>query len=172
MCIRDRFLDIHNLNHSGNGTFSGDNMELDTETEVEISLDMDGTNYLNNNTIDLDAKLLLDLTTSKYTFKENEAHINGLPLKFDGYVQLNENDTELDVSFENPGSDFKEFLALVPKTYTKSLDGVTTSGNFKIKGKVVGKIDDTYIPKMDIHIASNNASFQFPDLPKKWITLP
>ncbi len=160
-------LTIHDLNHFGNGTFSGENMSLDTQTKIQISLDMDNTNYLNNNSIDLKATLLLDLANSKYTFKENEAHINGLPLSFDGFVQLNEKDTEVDLSFENPGSDFKEFLALVPKTYTQSLDGVSTSGNFKIKGKVQGKIDDTYIPKIAITIASNNASFQFPDLPKK-----
>lgn len=158
---------IADLNHSGTGNFSGTQMELDTKTATKISFDSDGTNYLDNNTIDLDAKLLLDLESSRYTFQENEAHLNGLPLKFDGFVQLNDNNTEMAISFENPGSDFKEFLALAPKAYTKNLDEVRTSGNFKIKGTVNGKIDDNTIPKMDINIVSNNASFQFPQLPKK-----
>jgi len=109
----------------------------------------------------------LNLASSRYTFQENEAHLNGLPLKFDGFVQWNDDNTEIAINFENPGSDFKEFLALAPKAYTKNLDDVKTSGNFKIKGVVNGKIDDTSIPKMDITIISNNAAFQFPQLQKK-----
>jgi hypothetical protein len=36
----------------------------------------------------LDAVLGIDLENSKYTFKENKALINQLPLEFDGFIQL------------------------------------------------------------------------------------
>lgn len=155
-----------NINHSGDGTLSGEKIILDTESNSEISFLMDGTNYLNKHQLKLDAELELDMENQRYAFKENNAFINKLPLEFAGYVQLDEKYTEVDISFKTPTSDFKNFLAVVPAEYAKNLDGVQTSGSFSIDGIVKGKVDDTHIPKMDIKIASNNASFKYPDLPK------
>ncbi len=56
---------------------------------------MDSTKYLNNNSINLDALIGLDLTNQKYTFKDNKAYINQLPLEFKGYVQLIEEGHEI-----------------------------------------------------------------------------
>ena len=106
---------ITNLNHSGNGTFSGDVSELDTKTEANVTFSMDGTEFLSNNSLKLDALIDLDLTNSKYTFKENKALINDLPLEFKGYVQLIEAGQDIDISFENPGSTFK-YQKLMLKT--------------------------------------------------------
>ncbi|GAL61008.1 AsmA-like C-terminal region-containing protein [Algibacter lectus] len=159
-------MQISELNHTGSGTFSGETSELDTETEANVSFTMDGTNYLNHNAIKLDALIDLDLTNSKYTFKENKGYINKLPIEFDGFVQLLDEGQNIDLTFKNPESDFKNFLALIPETYSGSLDGVQTSGDFTINGIVKGINSDKTIPKLDINIASNNASFKYPDLPK------
>ena len=159
-------MQISELNHTGSGTFSGETSELDTETEANVSFTMDGTNYLNHNAIKLDALIDLDLTNSKYTFKENKGYINKLPIEFDGFVQLLDEGQNIDITFKNPESDFKNFLALIPETYSGSLDGVQTSGDFTINGIVKGINSDKTIPKLDINIASNNASFKYPDLPK------
>ena len=159
-------MQISELNHTGSGTFSGETSELDTETEANVSFTMDGTNYLNHNAIKLDALIDLDLTNSKYTFKENKGYINKLPIEFDGFVQLLGEGQNIDLTFKNPESDFKNFLALIPETYSGSLDGVQTSGDFTINGIVKGINSDKTIPKLDINIASNNASFKYPDLPK------
>ncbi|WP_405295212.1 AsmA-like C-terminal region-containing protein [Algibacter sp. Ld11] len=159
-------MQISELNHSGSGTFSGETSELDTKTEANVSFTMDGTNYLNHNAIKLDALIDLDLTNSKYTFKENKGYINKLPIEFDGFVQLLDEGQNIDLTFKNPESDFKNFLALIPETYSGSLDGVQTSGDFTINGIVKGINSDKTIPKLDINIASNNASFKYPDLPK------
>ncbi|GAA3522733.1 AsmA-like C-terminal region-containing protein [Aquimarina addita] len=155
-----------NINHSGDGTLSGEKILLDTESSSEISFLMDGTNYLNKHKLRLDANLELDMENQRYAFKENKAFINQLPLEFAGFVQLDEKYTDIDISFKTPTSDFKNFLAVVPAEYAKNLDGVQTSGDFSIDGVVKGKVDDTHIPMMDIKIASNNASFKYPDLPK------
>ena len=157
---------ITELNHSGKGTFSGDISELDTKTSARVSLKMDSTEYLSNNEIKLDALIGLDLKNDKYTFKENKAYINQLPIEFQGYVQLLEDGQDIDITFENPGSDFKDLLAVIPKAYAKDLDKVKTSGNFKIKGIIKGKMTDETIPTLDINMLSDNASFKFPELPK------
>lgn len=160
-------LHITELNHEGHGTFSASTSELNTNTNANVSFSMDSTNYLSNNPIKLDAIIGLDLEQSKYTFKQNKAVINQLPLEFDGYLQLVDAGQEMDISFENPESDFKNFLALVPKVYSKDIEQVATTGDFKIKGKVKGLSSETTIPKLDISILSKNASFKYPDLPKK-----
>ncbi len=159
-------LEMTNLNHQGDGSVSGEKVILDTKTDTEASFSLEDTKYLNNNKLQLDAEIELDLKNQRYSFKENKALINRLPLEFAGFVQLNEKDTDIDLSFKTPTSDFKNFLAVIPETYAKNLDGVTTAGDFSINGIVKGKSDDTYIPTMDIQIKSHNASFKYPDLPK------
>ncbi|WP_074409621.1 AsmA-like C-terminal region-containing protein [Aquimarina megaterium] len=164
--ISKTILAMTDLNHSGDGSISGEKIILDTKTNTEASLNLDGTKYLNKNKLQLDAQIELDLENQRYSFKENKAQVNRLPLEFAGYVQLFEKYTDIDLSFKTPSSDFKNFLAVIPETYVKNLDGIQTSGDFSINGIIKGKSDDTYIPKMDIKIASSNASFKYPDLPK------
>ncbi|KJD32492.1 membrane protein [Tamlana nanhaiensis] len=154
------------LNHEGHGTFSAETSELDTQTQTNVSFSLDSTMYLNNNSIKLDAIIDLDLANSKYTFKDNKGYINQLPIEFDGFIQLLEDGQDIDITFENPESDFKNFLALIPETYSKSIENVQTTGNFKVKGIIKGKVTDETIPTLDISLASNNASFKYPDLPK------
>ncbi|WGD35393.1 AsmA-like C-terminal region-containing protein [Olleya sp. YS] len=158
---------ITNLNHQGNGRFSGAVSELDTKTEANVTFSMDDIEYLSDNSIKLDALIDLDLPNNTYTFKENKGFVNDLPLEFKGYIKLIEAGQEIDVSFENPGSSFKDFLALIPKTYAKNLDNVNTTGNFKVSGLIKGEVTETKIPTLDINILSNNASFKFDNLPKR-----
>ncbi|HLT53669.1 MAG TPA: hypothetical protein VKZ97_07255, partial [Flavobacteriaceae bacterium] len=158
---------ISEFNHNGNGTFSAETSELDTHTEANVSFESDSTRYLNNNHIKLDALIGLDLENSVYTFKDNKGFINQLPLEFKGFVKLLDNGQEVDITFENPESSFKNFLAIVPEAYAKNLDNVETSGDFKVKGIVKGMVTEETIPTIDISIASNNASFKYPDLPKR-----
>ena len=159
-------LKVNNLNHSGNGNLSANESILHTSSDALVSFEYDSISYLKNNTIKLDADLKLDLQNNTYTFLENKALINQLPLVFDGFVKVNENNQEIDLKFETPSSDFKNFLALIPETYSKNIEGVTTTGNFDVKGVLKGVIDDEHIPTFDVTIASDNASFKYPDLPK------
>lgn len=161
------FLRLSEMNHEGNGDFSTNKSTLKTSTNALASFELDGTNYLDKSSIDLQADIELDLENQKYTFLENTAVIHDLPLHFDGYVQLEDDGTAMDVTFETPSSDFKNFLAIIPKAYASNLDGVQTGGDFRVSGKIFGKATDTTIPKLDIAIVSNNASFKYPDLPKQ-----
>lgn len=158
---------ITELNHEGHGVFSKENSELDTKSEANVSLIIDSTNYLSSNPIKLDALISLDLTNRKITFKDNKGFINELPLEFRGYVQLLEDGQDVDITFENPESDFKNFLAVIPKEYSKNIENVQTTGDFKVKGILKGMVTDETIPNIDISITSNNASFKYPDLPKR-----
>ncbi len=162
----EMYLRLKDFNHEGTGDFSEETFTLHTQTSSLVSFAMDSVNYLDKNSIKLDADIKMDLKNMKFSFEENKALINQLPLTFDGYVKVNENNQELDITFKTPSSDFKNFLKLIPEAYSKSLEGVETTGNFSVDGRLYGVIDDQHIPKMKIVMASKNASFKYPDLPK------
>lgn len=157
---------ITELNHDGKGVFSADISELITKSDANLSITMDSINYLNNNPIKLNALIDMDLNNSKYTFKENKGYINQLPIEFHGFVQLLEAGQDVDITFENPESSFKSFLAVMPEVYSKNIENVQTTGDFKVKGIIKGMVTDETIPTLDISIKSNNASFKYPSLPK------
>ena len=157
---------ISEMNHSGRGDLSLENSELDTETSGLVSFVMDSTQYLNKNPVQLKALIGVDLKENKYTFLKNEAMVNQLALVFDGFVKLNEDNQEVNISFKTPSSDFKNFLAVIPEAYSKDIAQVTTTGNFTVAGVFKGIVDDDHIPQFKIDINSDNASFKYPDLPK------
>lgn len=157
---------IDSLNHEGTGDFTNSKLDLNTKTTAKVSLDMDKMNYMKNVKLTLDAVLGIDLDQSKYTFKENKALINQLPLEFDGFIQMAENKQIYDLKFKTPTSSFTNFLGLIPSAYASSLDGVKTTGDFTVNGFAKGELTETTVPKFNIEIASNNASFQYPNLPK------
>ncbi|PTX63787.1 AsmA-like protein [Kordia periserrulae] len=160
------FLTIENAQHEGFGDFSLATSKLETTTTALVSFALDELTYINQQQVQLDALIGMDLNEGKYTFLENEALINKLPLKFDGFVKVNPNSQEVQLKLQTPSSDFKNFLAVIPEAYTKDITNVTTSGNFEVSGEIKGIVDENNIPKIDINIVSNNASFKYPDLPK------
>ncbi|QKJ62536.1 AsmA-like C-terminal region-containing protein [Flavobacterium sp. M31R6] len=157
---------IDSLNHEGTGDFSNSKLDLNTKSTAKVSFDMGKINYMKNVSLSLDAVLGIDLEKSKYTFKENKALINQLPLEFDGFIQLVDAGQVYDLKFKTPTSSFKNFLGLIPAAYSSSLEGVKTTGDFTVSGFAKGMLTDTTIPKFNIAIASNNSSFQYPSLPK------
>jgi len=157
---------VSELQHHGNGDLSLENSELETVTEALVSFSMDSVKYLNKNKIKLNALVGIDLKENKYTLLRNEALVNQLPLVFEGFVKINEENQEVDINFKTPSSDFKNFLALIPEIYSKNIENVKTTGACLVEGEFQGIVDEEHIPKFKIDIKSDNASFKYPDLPK------
>ena len=157
---------IDSLNHKGTGDFTASKLDLVTKSTARVSLHMDKANYMDKVLLDLNATIGIDMEKQHYTFKQNKALINRLPLEFDGSIQMLEYGQKYDVTFKTPSSSFKNFLGLVPAKYSGSLANVKTSGDFTVAGFAKGIYSETTVPKFNIAIASNNASFQYPNLPK------
>ena len=157
---------VDSLYHKGKGNFANQVLDLETTTSLKLSFASDGTAFLRNNVVTLDAILGIDLNQQKYTLKDNTLKLNNLELNFDGFVQLLDDGQLYDLSFKTPKTTFKNCLDLVPAVYTKSIEGVQTTGEFTINGKVAGKYTPTTIPKLDIRMLSQDASFKYPSLPK------
>ncbi len=160
------YVEVSEIEHRGSGDLSLRKSELQTTSEALVSLRMDGTEYLNKHTVALEALIGIDLETFTFTFLKNSGLINQLPLVFEGFVQVADDYNEVDITFQTPSSDFKNFLALFPEQYSKDIKDVATTGNFTVEGEFKGKMDETYIPSFRIDIESDNASFKYPDLPK------
>ena len=163
----DFTLVIEDFNHSGSGDLSQTTSALDTRSEAVVSFLMEDTRYLDKNRLELDALLEIDLVQNRYSFKENKAVINRLPIAFDGWIQLGDNAQLMDFSFETISSDFKNFLALIPEKYSKDISNIQTTGNFDINGHIEGMLSEDSIPGFRIILAASEASFKYPDLPKK-----
>lgn len=157
---------ITEFNHSGQGLFSQSLSQIETTTEAKLSMSIDSVEYLRNTDIKLEALIELDLKENKFSFKDNKGFINALPLEFEGFIKLLENGQQLDISFKNPESTFKDLLAVIPETYSNSFENLTTTGSFVMKGKIVGLLSEETIPNLDITLTSDKASFKYPNLPK------
>lgn len=157
---------IDEIYHVGKGNFAASKLDLNTTTKAFMSVDMDKVNYMNKIPLSLEAVLGIDLDKNKYEFKDNKALINQLPLEFKGFIQLVENGQQYDLTFKTPTSSFKNFLGLIPSAYKGDLDKINTSGDFTVSGFAKGEYTATTIPTFELVIASNNASFKYPDLPK------
>ena len=158
---------LEEIGHTGRGDLSLATSELDTHTEALISFRMDSVDYLSKNRLSLDALIGIDLGTDTYTFLKNEGTINQMPIVFTGAVKLLEDSQQVDLQFHTPDSDFRNFLALIPEAYSKNLEGVHTTGQFRLEGTVSGVNDDTRIPGFDIQMEAKEASFQYPNLPRR-----
>lgn len=157
---------IEELNHSGSGNFKGETSKLTTTSNALVSFIMGETNYLNKNKATLDAVIGIDFGTNTYSFEDNSAYINNLMLKFDGFVQLLDEGQIIDMTFSNPGASFKDFLALIPETYSKNLNDVETNGDFKVSGVIKGLNTNDRIPDFNINMISKDAGFKYKSLPK------
>jgi len=157
---------LDSINHTGKGNFAEQKLDLITKSTAKLSFEMEKNKYMKNVGVTLDAVLGIDMDKMKFDFKDNKALINQLPLEFNGFLQMVDDGQLYDLTFKTPTSSFKNFLGLVPEAYSGDINKVQTSGDFTVKGKVNGKLTETTIPKFNIEIASNNAMFKYPDLPK------
>lgn len=159
---------MEGVRHSGSGDLSSQTATLVTESQGQVSLDYGGTPYLTRNDLRLEAVIGIDLETDTYTFMENRAWLNQMPLVFQGLVQLREEGQWLDLEFQTPDTDFRNLLALVPQAYSGNLEGVETRGSFELGGTVKGLWSDTGIPAFSLRMAARDGAFHYPGLPR-WV---
>jgi uncharacterized protein involved in outer membrane biogenesis len=159
-------LKVIGLNHSGSGDFSQAVFDLKTKTTADsMTVNFDGTEYLTNKHVDIDATVAISEEFSKYTFKENSAKINDFGMSFDGWFKMNENDFGMDLTFKSPDNSFKSLLSLIPGMYTESFKSIETSGELAFNGAVKGTYSDKQMPAFNVNLLVKDAMFKYPDLP-------
>lgn len=162
----DMYMNLKNLNHTGKGDFTQDLFELATETTAqEITFEYGGVAYLKNTKSEMTVNVEMDMTKMRFTFKDNDASLNELPIKFDGFVEVSD-EILMDLKFKTTKSDFKHLMSLLPAVYTPDFGDYKFSGKMGIEGRVFGKYSEKEMPSMDFKLDVDNGYFKYPDLPK------
>ena len=166
----DRSMDftteLLDVNHESSGDFSQDNFTLKTHTETpSFTLGYGGVKWLYRIKTNIDADLGMDMKAMKFSFKEAKAKLNELDIQSDGFVDLNDNDMDMDISFKALQNSFRNFLSLVPGMYSSSFKDVKAEGTLALQGSMKGKMTDTKMPASTMALQIGNASFRYPDLP-------
>ena len=157
---------LKGLNHSGSGDFTQDVFDLTTHTAIDsLDITYDGTTYLSNKKVELDAVLSIAEEFSKYTFKENSAKLNDFAMSFDGWLKMNKSDYQMDISFKSPDNSFKSLLSLIPGMYTEDFKDIETSGDLAFNGAVKGTYSEKQMPAFNVNLLVKDAMFKYPQLP-------
>lgn len=108
---------ISGLNANMSGNMNGNVMDLVLKLGIDaINAGMGGVNYLSGASLDFDAKAVADLDSMKFSFDENKLTFAGLPLAFDGWVQLKDSDAiALDMKLAALETTFQTVLDLIPR---------------------------------------------------------
>lgn len=160
-------LEIEGMNHSGSGDFTEAIFTMVTKTSAErVDVVYDGIRYVKNSKIELDAELEINNSTSTYTFKDNSAVINRLPLKADGWIAMPGDDIDMDITFSSTGGDLIQLMSMIPAEFASDLDGVSASGRMDFSGFVRGTYNDETMPGFGMNLNVDNGRFSYPDLPE------
>ncbi len=161
------YAEVSQLNHEGSGDFTEKIFDLATKTEMKgVSFNMEGSDYLEKADFAADLTLNMDMDKSKYTFKENVLKLNDFSFGFDGWVQMNEDESiDMDVKYGTKETEFKNILSLVPGVFLEGFEDIKTKGTLAFDGLVEGKFSETSMPGFKLNLKVADAMFKYPDLP-------
>lgn len=160
---------VNGLNASMNGSMNGNVMGLTLKLGVDdINAGLGGVNYVNGASLGFDAKALADLDSMKFTFDENRLTIAGLPLAFDGWVQLKDSNViAMDMKLAALETTFQTVFALIPQEFLKSVQGLKTTGSFQLFAMAKGEYRDLdNIPAINAALKVSDGYVKYPDLPE------
>jgi uncharacterized protein involved in outer membrane biogenesis len=159
-------LTIKGMDHTGSGDFTQDVFDLRTHTAADtVTTSFDGMEYLTDKHVEIDATVTISEENSKFTFKENSIKVNDFAMSFDGWLKMNENDMDMDLSFKSPDNSFKSLLSIIPGMYGDDFRSIDTKGDLAFSGAVKGKYSEKQTPAFNLNLMVKDAMFKYPDLP-------
>lgn len=164
------FADLVSLNHSGSGDLTADVIDFDTKTTIDaLTFKMDGLKYLSKVKTDLVANILMEFTekSSKFTLRKNTLALNNFKVSVDGFYEMLDNKSNMDLKLNTSKSTFKDLLSLMPVFYRTGYENMVTNGSLALDAAIKGVLDDKNYPGWNIGLKVNNASIKYPDLPEQ-----
>lgn len=164
------YVELNNMNHSGNLEINGDVYDLSTKTELSaLTLIYDEVAYINKAKTDMDADLTIDMTEDLVLkFKENKVLMNALSLHADGAFIMDDRGYKFDnLALIVDESPFANFLSMIPTPYAVDLGDIKTDGTLAINALVNGYYADDAMPAMDLKFKVDKAMIQYPGMPSK-----
>ena len=124
-------------------------------------------NYLQHDTLNLDAYLNLDMVRKKAHFDDWDIGLNQYEITVRGSAEILENkDIELDVNLFTNTLDIENVMAYLPEKLQKRLNSIGYAGKMRVKDAVVvGTYNDSLMPLISAKILTDNAMVNVPRLP-------
>lgn len=163
------YANLENFTHRGSvdGDVDAERYIVHTVTDADaITVGYEGVKYMRKVETDIKFDIDVDLKNAKYTFKENTVQLNQLILAFDGWVSMPNDDIDMDLTFSTKETSFGSILSMVPGAYTADFADVKAAGSLALSGMAKGIYNETSLPAFDLKMVVNDASVQYPDLPK------
>jgi hypothetical protein len=165
----DFLMALDEISHSGSGDFTMDIFDINTFTSIgRMMASYKDIEYLRDKRLEANIILNADLVSRKYTFRENTISINDLNFGFEGFIEMLENQYNLDLFFLGNNNSVKSILSLIPGLYTEDFKGIQADGILDFKGYIKGIYDEEkeINPAFNIQMSSENGRVKYPDLPE------
>ncbi|MBK8501937.1 MAG: AsmA family protein [Saprospiraceae bacterium] len=157
---------LEQFDHSGEGNFADMVFDLKTSTEARwLSISYDGVTYLDSLKAKLDAVISMNLDEYRYTLKDNQLLLNDLELNAEGFIDLNDDDIELDLGITAPKSDFRHLLSILPGAYTEGFQQAEIKGSFDLENRIWGRYSEEHYPAFTLKTTISDGSVKYSDLP-------
>lgn len=161
-------IDLQALNHTGSGSFVGDDLDYASTTNIAQSqVTSAGTKYLKDAALDAEIDVKYNTATSKVDFTKNLIGINDLQLSTTGWIWPKEDVVEMDLIIDAPDNDFGSLWSIVPPVFKQDFNNLQTSGGFDLEGVVKGDYDlkTGDLPGLNFRLKVDDGYVQYPDLP-------
>lgn len=160
---------VDGINAAMSGAMNGNVMDMDLTLGIDaIGATVGGVKLLSDATLDFNAKAKADLDSMKFEFDKNRLTFAGLPLAFDGWVQMVDSTTfGMDIRLAALETAFQTVIDLIPESALKSVEGLQTKGSFALYAKAKGIYRDMdNLPEFVAALKVNDGYIKYPDLPK------
>ncbi len=161
------FTELKKINLNLSGDFTTNTTSLRTKLEVD-------TIRLSNNNVEIlpflklmfEAEIKTNLEKQRYELAENKIKINEIPFSLNGWVELKDSLTRVDMKLKTGQIEFKSLLSLIPAIYSKSFDEIEAGGDINLEGSLRGDLVGENYPDFDLKLDIDKGWFKYPDLPK------
>ena len=144
-----------------------------SETDLDLLLGMGGmdfamggTKFLNSAEFEMKSVIAAELDKGRYTLSDNTMRLNAIELSLDGWVQMNDDSTAMDLTMNSSKVQFKDILSMIPAFYTKDFKNLTASGDLTLAAWAKGEMKGDKLPAFNLKLDVANGSFKYAALPK------
>ena len=139
-------------------------IKLKAETP-SVTFRTGGVPMLSRAEVMADVDVEADLKNMRFTLSDNEIGLNAIRAAIDGWLQLDGEAMDMDLSLNTNDIGFKEILSLIPAIYAKDFADLRTDGVAKLSATAKGRMEGDNLPALDVALDVNNAMFRYPSLP-------
>jgi hypothetical protein len=135
---------------SFSGDFGTDEYLMQTEGTLEIyHLDQDGTRYINEQRLSLEAQTKVNNADGSYTFAPLRISSGDLDFSVVGDLVPTTDGLRTDLRVESKSGSLEDVIALIPPAYAGNLAELETSGELELSASLTGEWTQRKYPKMD-----------------------